>query len=273
MMLHAALISITGAVLVAVSGFATALSPGTNYSPQPLAASGVKPTTVSSPAVMVEGVPQPLGSGTVRAYVSLNEAGQSQELGVIFSAAALSNLPSTTTEVLLPLPPQAASTAIDHIAVDWQPHGHIPDPIYGMAHFDIHAYTISPEAREAITIDAAGLERAYRSPASELIPAGYVLAPDSAEPRMGSHWVDPTSPEFQGEPHGFSHTLIYGFYDGAMVFIEPMVNLEFLQSQATYEGAFPVPQTYSKPGLYPSHYRIDYNPQTQEHIVALTEFQ
>ncbi len=224
------------------------------------------------PAAWLEGEAQPLGDGTVRAYVALDDQEIPQEVGVILTAAALNNLPHDELEVVVPLPPQVATTAIDHIAVDWRPHGHHPEPIYGSSHFDIHAYVISPQQRDAITAQGADLEKAYKTPADDLIPVGYVPAPDSAEPRMGVHWINLAAEEFQGDPHGFSHTMIYGFYDGVMAFIEPMVDLDLLKSQATVEEAFARPQRYSQPGLYPTRYRITYHPETQEHRIALLGF-
>lgn len=219
-----------------------------------------------------ESDPQLLGNGTVRTYIDLDEQSQPQTVGVIISAAALTGLPSAETEVLLTLPPQATVTALNHIALDWRPHGHDPGPIYGFSHFDVHAYLIAPEEREAITAAGDDLAKAYQPPAPDLLPAGYVMAPDSAEPRMGSHWVDPTSDEFQGDPHGFSHALIYGFYNGNMAFIEPMVSLDFLSSYEEFEGEFAVPQRYPSDGLYPTQYRITYSADTQEHVIALTGF-
>lgn len=224
------------------------------------------------PVDWLEGEAQPLGDGTVRAYVALDNQEIPQEVGVILTAAALSNLPQEELEIVVPLPPQAATTAINHIAVDWRPHGHDPAPIYGSSHFDIHAYVISPQQRDAITAQGSDLEKAYKTPADELIPVGYVPAPDSAEPRMGVHWVNPTSNEFQGDPHGFSHTFTYGFYDGVMAFVEPMISLDFLKSQTTVEEEFARPERYSQPGLYPTRYRITYHPETQEHRVALLGF-
>jgi hypothetical protein len=220
----------------------------------------------------LEGEAQPLGDGTVRAYVVLDGQEIPQEVGVIVTAAALRNLPPNNLAIVVPLPPQVTATAIDHITVDWQPHGHRPEPIYGSSHFDIHAYLISPQQRDAITAQGSDLEKAYKTPADELIPVGYVLAPDSAEPRMGAHWINPTAEEFQGDPHGFSHTLIYGFYDGVMTFVEPMVTLDFLNGQTTVEQEFARPERYGQPGLYPTRYRITYHPETQEHRVALLGF-
>jgi hypothetical protein len=215
--------------------------------------------------------PITLGDGTLRAYVDLDEQNQPQAVGVVFTEAALSGLPPEDTEYVLALPEQANSNGFTHIGFNWRPHGHNPNPIYGSPHFDIHFYTITPDEREGITAMGSDVEKAYTTPAPELVPSGYVLAPDSAEPRMGSHWVNLSAAEFQGEPHGFTHTLIYGFYNGEMAFVEPMIALDFLESHSTVEGTFPKPDRYSREGSYPAAYRISYNEAAKEYRVALTE--
>lgn len=233
---------------------------------------GNRPQLVGANIAQFESSPQPFGNGTIRTYVKVNGQNQPQEVGVIITEGALSNLPHEDTELTLSLPKQAAFTALDHIGFNWLPYGHMPNPIYGTPHFDIHAYTITSEEREAITMTGDDADKIYKAPDPSLIPAGYVLAPDSAEPRMGSHWVNTVSEEFQGHPHGFSHTLIYGFYNGEMAFIEPMIALDFLNSRQTFEGEFTRPERYTKDGLYPSQYRIAYNENTQEHVITLTGF-
>jgi hypothetical protein len=259
-------------VLLSVNGYSQVSNLALESRPQPITGLASASVGDTNQSYIIENESQALGNGTVRTYVALDGQNYPQEVGVIITATALAGLPHEATEVFLPLPFQAVATAIDHIALDWRPHGHDPEPIYGSAHFDIHAYTITPEEREAITAQGADLEKAYKTPAPEYIPAGYVLAPDSAEPRMGAHWVNPTSAEFQGHPHGFDHTLIYGFYNGEIAFIEPMVSLDFLARQQNFEGAFAVPESYAKKGLYPTRYRVAYNEATQEYTVALTEF-
>lgn len=259
-------------VLLSVNGYSQVSDLVLDSTTQPLTGMASASEDSTNQPSVIEGVPQTLGNGTVRTYVALDSHNYPQEIGVIMTKEALSGLPQDGSELLLPLPFQAESTAIDHFALDWRPHGHPPEPIYGSAHFDIHAYTITPAEREAITATGADLDKAYKTPAPEYIPAGYVLAPDSAEAGMGAHWVDPTSAEFQGHPHGFDHTLIYGFYNGAIAFLEPMVSLDFLASQQDFEGAIALPQSYAKPGLYPTRYRVAYSEDTQEYVVALMDF-
>lgn len=218
----------------------------------------------------LEGEPQPLGDGIVRSYVQLNDQNQPQEVGVILTENALNNLPGETAEVVLALPDQASGTVINHIGLNWLPQGHAPAPIYGAPHFDVHFYTITPEQRAAIT--EADLEKSYKTPDATLIPSGYVTGPDSAEPYMGAHWVNAAAEELQGHPHGFSHTLIYGFHDGETAFIEPMVALDYLRSQEDFESPISLPERFSQPGSFPTGYRITYEEATGEYTVALTDF-
>ncbi len=220
----------------------------------------------------LETPPQSLGNGTVRTYIQLDEQNNPQEVGVILTEAALSGLPAHGTEVVLPLPAQASTTILNHVGFDWRSHGHAPEPIYGSPHFDVHFYTITPEERASITLVGSDLEKAYATPDPDLIPTGYILAPDSAEAQMGAHWIDPTGEEFQGEPHGFEHTMIYGFYNGEMAFIEPMVSLDFLSSKQSFAGGIAVPKRYTQAGAYPTGYSITYNEATQEYAIALTGF-
>lgn len=218
----------------------------------------------------LEGEPQPMGDGTVRSYVQLDDQNQPQEVGIILTETALDNLPGEEAEVVLALPEQANGTVINHIGVNWRPQGHAPAPVYGDPHFDVHYYTITPEQRAAIT--ATDLEKSYKTPDATLLPPGYVMAPDSAEPRMGGHWVNTAAEELQGHPHGFSRTMIYGFHDGETAFMEPMLTLDSLLSQEDFESSIAVPERFSQPGSYPTGYRITYDEVAGEYTVAMTDF-
>jgi hypothetical protein len=158
-----------------------------------------------SSLIKFEGKPQAFGKGTIRTYIALDSHKQPQEMGVILTKTALTNLPDDK-EFILPLPKVANKTGFTHIGFNWQSHGHNPSPIYGVPHFDFHFYTLRIKERNQITAIGSDLATVYKTPETKLIPTGYVLAPDSAEPRMGSHWINPKSEELQGAPHGFSQT-------------------------------------------------------------------
>ena len=223
------------------------------------------------------GPAQPLGAGTAHAFVTL-DAGTPVALGVRVTEAALETLPVQVGlhgvhETVLALPAEAPVQPYDHVSFDWQPRGHEPDGVYDRPHFDVHFYTMSSAERDLIvpadqnTFD----EMAARTPASQYIPAGYVATP-GAIPRMGAHWIDPTSPEFT--PAGFSRTFLYGFWDGRMNFVEPMITTDYLKSVKTLPGqsatfSIPQPQGFEKAGYYPTTYSIRYDAMAKAYDIVL----
>ena len=85
-------------------------------------------------------------------------------------------------------------------------------------------------------------------------PPNYV-APDyidveAVAPAMGNHLVDPTSPEFSGEP--FTRTWIYGAYDGRITFYEEMVSRAFLMEQPSECFDIKSPPAVAVRGYYPT---------------------
>lgn len=218
---------------------------------------------------VLNGLDRVLGNGAAHTYVVLDESNRPVEVGVLMTESALSNLPTDKVELNLALPTDvAARIPFTHIGLNWNPHGHAPEPIYGNPHFDFHFYTISEADRQYINGDR--LERSYISPAAEYVPSSYMMAPDSAEPTQGAHWVNANATEFQGEPHGFEHTFIYGFYNGQLSFLEPMVGLQVLEQRQDVDEEIALPKTFAQPGTYPTGYSITYDAEAQVYRIALT---
>lgn len=219
------------------------------------------------------GATRPLGSGTVRSWVTLDEAGKPMAVGLTFSESAYRTAPTElprgqeSVEINLPLPKEAAATAFDHIGFDWNPMGHPPANIYTVPHFDIHFYTISMEEQQRITAQGDDIQRCYQKPAAEYIPGGYILPPDTAVPRMGAHWIDPNSNELKGQP--FTRTFLYGNYDGKIIFYEPMIAKALLETKTSLTEYIKLPQKYATPGYYPTKYSIRYDEAKKEYTVAL----
>lgn len=214
-----------------------------------------------------------VGDGLARTDVVVDGANRIQSIGVVFTLEALDSLPPTLpgTEYILPLPPDAPTTIFDHVAIDWQPEGHPPPMVYTHPHFDVHFYMISKDEREAMTpADPAFLETALRAPDSAAIPPGYMADPQ-AVPGMGTHWTDQSSHEFHGQM--FTNTLVFGFYDGQMVFIEPMLTKAFLESQPDESKTIALPVQLPAPGAYPTTYRVRHDAAEGEYRVELLNFQ
>lgn len=225
----------------------------------------------SSPAVpaaplTTNGASRALGSGTANTYVITDPSGAPTTIGVQISRSALSNLPATDTEIDLPLPAAAAPTAFQDVAIDWNPQGHPPPGIYDVPHFDVHFYLVDAATRATISPSDPN---ALNAPPADQVPTGYVQLAPAVVPAMGVHWIDPASPEFNGQP--FTSTFIYGFYDGKMNFIEPMITKAFLQSNPSFAKAIALPKTYPYPGkYYPTGYTVFYDATSDSYIVSLT---
>jgi len=214
-----------------------------------------------------------IGQGSAYAFVAVDAAGKPQVLGIKLSEQVLKDLPSGLPpgadrwEYKLALPAEATSAGYDHIVVDWNPNGHVPQGVYDTAHFDFHFYLINEDERNLITAVNEDLERANKPPENTHMPAGYILPPGTEIPRMGAHAIDPTSGEFNGKP--FTATFIYGFYNGQMIFLEPMVSESYLKTRPELVAPVSAPENYSLHAHYPTQYGIKYDKINEEYIVSL----
>ena len=223
-------------------------------------------TAPASSPITTTGAARSLGSGSANTFVTSDPSGAPTEIGIQVSKSALTNLPAADTEVDLPLPAAAGATAFQDVAIDWNPQGHPPPGIYDVPHFDVHFYMVDSATRA--TISPAD-PNALQTPPADQVPTGYAQLAPQVVPAMGVHWFDPASPEFHGQP--FTSTFIYGFYDGKMTFIEPMVTTAFLQTKPSLAKPIALPQTYPYPGkYYPTGYRVSYDASADSYIVALT---
>jgi hypothetical protein len=213
-----------------------------------------------------------MGNGTVRSWVKYQN-GKPSSLGVTLSESAITglrtNLPKQmpVVEYKLALPKEAKVTGFDHISLDWAPQGHVPKGVYDKPHFDIHFYTMAPAERLKITAVGKDLAICSKKPTTRFIPTGYIAPPETSIPQMGMHAIDSASPELNGQP--FSSTFIYGYYNGQMNFVEPMVALSFLQTKANFSAPVKVPAAYAKQGYYPTLYSVTYDQERGEYSVAL----
>ncbi len=214
-----------------------------------------------------------MGNGTVRSWVKLDKFGKPASIGVTFSETALTGLPAEApkgmmgVEHVLRLPKEAAPSGFDHISLDWTPQGHEPNGIYNVPHFDVHFYMVNQATLSKITATGKDLAVSNKQPAAKLIPAGYIMPPGTAVPRMGSHAVDTASPELGGK--AFTHTFIYGYYNGQMNFVEPMVSKAFLESKQNFSGPVKIPAAYPKRGYYPTSYSIKFDGVRREYTVSI----
>lgn len=211
------------------------------------------------------GPASPMGQGVARLWVRVNAAGNPIAMGVNMLEKAVLNLGEEHREWHLRMPQQVAVPPFDHVMLEYNPHGHEPEGIYDLPHFDLHFYML-PE-RERMMIP--GMMPPYMDPAPEAkyIPAAYVQGPGLV-PAMGAHWVDVLSAEFQ--PRGkFTHTFILGTYNRQIIFWEPMFTVEYLKSHPNEEISIRQPRAFQKSGYYATSYGFSYSRTPKEFTISL----
>jgi len=208
-----------------------------------------------------------LGEDSIRAFVTLDDGGDPQTIGLQFGENALKGLPTDTMPGMphymhiVAIPEQGKMIGVDHFEVDWNPLGHEPKAIYGVPHFDFHFYYIKSEEQAKI----AGGPDTVPVPA-QYIPKDYIVPVPFAVPYMGVHWFDSTAAEFHGQP--FTATFIYGFYHGEMIFLEPMITKAYLETRPDVSVVIKQPVAFQKSNYYPVSYQVKYD--TVKHVYLLT---
>ena len=225
----------------------------------------------------------PLGGASAMSYAEFDSKGAPTAIGVAMTAAALDGLPAGsdnhhctdrgpagqrvdstqcihTFEHVLPLPDIAALRAdipFKWVLLNWNPVGHIPPGVYDVPHFDVH-FVIAPIAEIfAIEPGPCGPER-VRCDQFEIgkkpLPPNYVHADfrdvSAVVPAMGNHLIDVTGPEFNQKP--FTHSWIYGVYDGHVIFYEQMVSRAYLLGQPNSCTPIKSPAAVALAGFYPT---------------------
>ncbi len=254
---------------------ASPMAPGVDAAPPVIGVRPAQPKTGD----LHYGAPVPVGNGVARTYLVLADNG-SIELGVALSEDAMEGLPvpGDPSELVMPdglstfgyeLPmPSVNPTGYRHVMLDWNPGGHEPPGLYDVAHFDFHFYLIDVATRLGIDPTRPDFaERAARFPDPSLIPDRYFAPMLDAVPAMGVHWLDPASPELNGET--FSRTMLFGSWDGEVIFAEPMITREFLMSKPALTFELPSASMSLPAGPLPSSYTVRWVPDTREYRVAL----
>ena len=215
-----------------------------------------------------EGEKVAIGDGFTWTYVQTDANQVPTSIGVRFDESIMDDLPTEgilPTEFTLALPSEINVPPYDHVTMDWNAHGHPPLMVYDLPHFDFHFYFMNQAERDQITpFDSVEFAKPL---APEHLAPLYLETPGGV-PRMGAHIIDLTSPEIAGTGT-FTHTFLYGKYDGQLNFLEPMVTKEFLDSKEHAEGEIRQPQQWMEEGYYPSSYMIHFNESESFHSLVL----
>jgi hypothetical protein len=196
---------------------------------------------------VLKGATSQLGRGTARTWVELDAKDRPKKVVVSIPDASLDPGHDMSERVMAL--PETAGLPFKSAVINWMPHGHAPMGIFDVPHFDVHFYMMDEASRAAITLRDDQADRAAKAPPARYAPIGFVSS-GMAAPAMGMHWIDPTAPEFNGEP--FGATFIYGFYDGRMNFMEVMAAKAMIDRKGEVVKPINQPGAYRVAGRYPT---------------------
>jgi len=246
--------------------------------------------------------PVPFGDGTLKTYVTVMENDENTKIpiavGVEFSDDAFYGLTDEPTDgkwcatqdgetrclighgTVLQFPDEISITPIKWMLLSWNPNGHIPPGVYDIPHFDFHFYVMEEEKRNEIkpglcedadpgvTIDCESFKKGMIPLPPNFVPLDYINS-GGVEAGMGNHLIDPTSSEFETD---FTHTWIYGFYDGEITFLEPMISREFILDKPNLCVDIKQPEAFKDEGWYPTQYCMRYKEDLNTYTVSIEAF-
>ncbi|MQY11685.1 hypothetical protein SRB5_18040 [Streptomyces sp. RB5] len=249
----------------------------------------------------------PRGDGFLRGYTQ-RSGHRPVAMGVTFTPATLRNLPTAVSdgtycfdkdgdgrldlhtecavghEGVLDMPEaflENVDTPFNWSLTNYNPMGHIPPGVYDVPHFDVHFYIQSLAGRNAIRTGPCPVVTDCDDYARAKIPVpGRYVDPvfkdlDAVEPAMGNHLIDDTAPEFHGVP--FTHTWIYGAYDGEVSFYEAMITTKWFEDLRTGAVAdrcvpFRQPRAWRIAGWYPTTYCMEYRENRNDYVVSMNDW-
>jgi hypothetical protein len=164
---------------------------------------------------------------------------------------------------------------VSHLTMLWESMGH-PPATFAVPHFDFHFYLISPDERNAI--DCSQLSKPSELPEGYGMPDEQ-LPPDLVEitgvetliglcvPEMGMHSLVAVEME---SPDPFDGTMVVGYYEGAPIFLEPMISRSFLLERRSFD--LTVPAVPGLEGEQPTMFRADYDAEQDAYRFTFSEF-
>ncbi|MCZ7565004.1 MAG: hypothetical protein M5U08_15510 [Burkholderiales bacterium] len=266
---------------------------------------GAAPIAAAADVKVISSAPQSMGKGKARLYVALDASGHPLALGVSMDKAALEGLPTEPNatsrcfdkngngkmdahecigdyERVFTLPAAAAQALapFEWASFNWNPHGHMTPapPPWAEPHFDFHFYTADREAVKTIRPGPCGelIHCDDFKKATRPVPAQYMhpdhINVDAAVPDMGNHLINVKAPELQKGGPRFTHTFIYGAYDGQIIFLEPMITHAFIASGPDMCAPIKQPKAWQVAGSYPTKYCVRHLKGVDRYTVSIEGF-
>jgi len=214
---------------------------------------------------------QPLGAGTARSFVDLNN-GIPVRFGLQFTPASLDFLPDTGADEVIPflfgpMPNKNHGNAFTNVIMGYSGgHPATAEP----KHFHLVLLIRAPQFTEA----PFPHERAPVAP--DEVPQDHVRMKNAANPNglviqgAGVLYDDPSQPA--GKPPATTTGQNYVFFDGHMNGLVLGATVPFLASKQTSSGTIKQPQVYPREGYYPTKWRVSYDATNDLHVIEATDF-
>lgn len=188
--------------------------------------------------------------------------------------------------------PDGAEQPFTYVEIDWNTEGEPrgPNGSFASPHFDFHFNMLPLEEmeRELICVSSNGktcdalltdydqMRRFQNMPEARYIPDLYRADIGSAIPVMGLHLLDMTI-DYTVDTINHYPVLIYGTFDGAVIFAEASITLYSLQDAMAapdHRLAFPFrqPAAFAKAVDWPSEFVVEYLPDTGGFRAGFTGF-
>lgn len=205
------------------------------------------------------------------------------EAGATIPIASIENAPADAPMTWPPVPAASIDlgaatrqqTAFRQLTVDWEAGGH-PPAAFITPHFDFHFYAIPTAEMDAIdcsdTTKPDALPAGYGLPDVPLPPemAGMIGVPTLVGlcvPKMGMHAIAQSELD---RTDAFEGTMVVGYYQGAPIFIEPMISKAMLMKKASFD--LPMPALTGFPGPLPTRFHAEYDAASQSYRFVLSGF-
>jgi hypothetical protein len=188
--------------------------------------------------------------------------------------------------------PNTSNQPFSYVEIDWNTEGEPrgPNGSFVSPHFDFHFYMLPMEEMEreltcvssngktcdALLTDYEQMRRFQDMPDAQYVPELYRPDVGSAIPVMGLHLLDMTM-DYTVDAVNHYPVLIYGTFDGQVIFAEASVTLYTLQDVVVapdHRLGFPFrqPAAFQKAIDWPSEFVIEYLSDTGGFRVGFTGF-
>jgi hypothetical protein len=194
----------------------------------------------------------PIAAGQAFTWANVDADSSVRELGVTVPLQALAAIGDGFT-LALALPPEVqAATPLRSVLIELKQRPILPK-IYQVPRLDVRFFTMAAADLQAIDCMSEPM------PASDALPAPYVISSTAAEPAgtcvqgIGVHANDSSAPELVPDDHvAFQHALFLGYHGGRIIFVNPTEPIDLAIVGKRFDLPVPRPADLADGVLWPA---------------------